>query len=231
MAGQEGKDKDKGNAASSPEDRSRDVAGRQDPIVERRRPQPGEPAVAGRTLRGFLGDSDRRGNRRLYFTKSLDYYAEFAVEDVLHTVAIPPDRLPFPGEEATEVTLKKDVLIAYTRDRESRPPDVFDLDYRRLPRMRPRTAQRNFADTEVLADCGYATYEVRTCSTCEVTCMGSTCEDTCKGGYSCEWYSCEDEHCTQATCNDTGCTGCCPFPSLDTQCGPSQIETACVVCQ
>jgi hypothetical protein len=77
---------------------------------------------------GFLGDSDRQGLRRLYFTRDLDYYAEFRVEDIVEMASIPAEALPFLGDEATRVTLRRDTTIEYTRVRTARPLDQFDLD-------------------------------------------------------------------------------------------------------
>ena len=63
---------------------------------------------------GFLGDSDRPGFRRLYFTRDLDYYAEFRTDDVVRIESIPADQPPFPGDEATRLTLRRDATVEYT---------------------------------------------------------------------------------------------------------------------
>ena len=102
----------------------------QDPLVERLRPDPSQPPQAVLTLAGLLGDSDRPGFRRLYFTRDLDYYAEFRTEDVVDTASIPPSQPPFLGDEATRLTLKRDAVVTYTRVRSPRPIDEFDLDVR-----------------------------------------------------------------------------------------------------
>ena len=102
----------------------------QDPLVERLRPDPSQPPQVALTFAGLLGDSDRPGFRRLYFTRDLDYYAEFRTEDVLDAVSIPPEQSPFIGDEATRLTLKRDGTIEYTRVRLPRPIDEFDLDVR-----------------------------------------------------------------------------------------------------
>ncbi|MBI0298053.1 hypothetical protein JBE04_27200 [Streptomyces sp. PRKS01-29] len=202
-------------------DRDRDIEGPQDPVVERRRPEPRKPAAKGLTLKGFLGDSDRAGYRRLYFTRTLDYYAEFSVQDVVDTARIPPERLPFPGEEATEVMLKKGANIEYTHNRVVRVPDEFDLDFRRLHRTRRRATPFEWTESPE-GECPPATWE----KTCEATCGDQfTCYDTyCMGG-SCDtcWETCY----TCGTCGKTGCTGCCPMRTDDPPCGPSAIETAC----
>jgi hypothetical protein len=48
---------------------------RQDPHVERLRPDPSQPPQRVIVLQGLLGHSDRPGYQRLYFTPELDYYA------------------------------------------------------------------------------------------------------------------------------------------------------------
>lgn len=98
----------------------------QDPLVERFRPDPAKPPEPALTLSGFLGNSDRAGSRRLYFGESLDYYAEFREDDVLHSASIPANEQPFLGEEATRVALGRDATVEYTRTGFARPPDGFD---------------------------------------------------------------------------------------------------------
>src|SRR5215207_11283373 len=83
-------------------------------FVERIRPDPSEPPERVRILEGLLGDSDREGYRRLYFTPELDYYAEFRAEDVLFSEPIPSDQPPFLGQEATTVGIRRDATIDYT---------------------------------------------------------------------------------------------------------------------
>ena len=71
----------------------------QDPFVERRRPDPSQPPEPVRELVSFLGESDREGYRRLYFTREQDYYAEFRTEDVIFSDPIPADQLLFLGQQ------------------------------------------------------------------------------------------------------------------------------------
>jgi hypothetical protein len=100
----------------------------QDPLVGRLRPDPAQPAKPALTLVGFLGDSDREGFRRLYFTRELDNYVEFRAEDVLDAGPIPPDQPPYLGDEATQLTVRRDAGLEFTRERAGRPLDEFDLD-------------------------------------------------------------------------------------------------------
>jgi hypothetical protein len=109
-----------------------------DPRVSSGRPDPAAAPARTTTLRGFFGDSDREGFRRLYLTKDLDYYVEFRVDDVVSIVDIPPDRQPFPGEQATEVSLRREATVEFTRTRTLEPPDEFDLDIRFAPRRQAR---------------------------------------------------------------------------------------------
>ncbi len=112
----------------SPDD-SPDISKRpQDPLVARLRPDPSQPPEPTRSLAGLLGDSDRPGFRRLYFTPELDYYAEFKSEDVVTVADIPPDQPPLMGESATRVTLNRDAPVDIVRMRRARPVDEFDLD-------------------------------------------------------------------------------------------------------
>jgi hypothetical protein len=119
----------------------------QDPYVERHRPDPSQPPEAVRILEGLLGDSDREGYKRLYFTRELDHYAEFRTEDVLFSEPIPSDQPPFLGQQATRVGLRQDATIEYTRVRTPRPVDEFDLDVRlAAPRgLRPEVEEERFA--------------------------------------------------------------------------------------
>jgi hypothetical protein len=114
----------------------------QDPLVERLRPDPSQPPQAVLTLAGLLGDSDRPGFRRLYFTRDLDYYAEFQTEDVLDIASIPAEQPPFLGHDATRVTLKRAATIEYTRVRSPRAIDEFDETAPQVRRAAPLSMSR-----------------------------------------------------------------------------------------
>jgi hypothetical protein len=103
---------------------------RQDPIVERKRPDPSEPVTPTTTLRGFLGDSDRADWRRIYLSRNLDYYAEVRISDIVHIGTIPAEHPPFPGEEASVVEVRSGADITFTRSHKARGSDPFDLDIR-----------------------------------------------------------------------------------------------------
>jgi hypothetical protein len=126
-------------------------------------------------MTGFLGDSDRPGFRRLYFTRDLDYYAEFRVEDVVDLESIPADQPPFRGEEATRLALRRDATLEYTRVRTARPLDEFDADVQ-LVRRRAAYDKRGRADD---------TWDTRCPSECETWCHIATCDGTCPNENTC----------------------------------------------
>jgi hypothetical protein len=108
-----------------------DISGRpQDPFVSQRKPTPEHRPERTLVLSGLLGDSDRSGHRRLYFNRNLDYYAEFATDDVLAAESVQPDQAPFVGMESTRVTLRRDARVSFTRIRSTQPLDEFDIDAR-----------------------------------------------------------------------------------------------------
>src|SRR5215475_519781 len=122
--------------APSSEDPSGIGGRRQDPYVSERLGGPSEQPAKTLSLSGLLGDSDRSGNRRLYFNKQLNYYAEFASADVVAVEAIPSDQPPFIGLESTRVTLRRDATVRFTQVRSAGPMDEFDLGLRLSPRRR-----------------------------------------------------------------------------------------------
>ena len=161
----------------------------QDPIVDRLRPSPAERPDAAVRMSGFLGDSDRPGFRRLYFTRDLDYYADFRVDDVLQIEPIPAEERPFRGDQATRVTIRRDATVEYTRTHTAQEVDEFDLDVqlrgRRTGRA-PAVMARMFGcptDDTCATQCGQDT-----CDTCATQCGQDTC-NTCM------------TFCGQDTCN------------------------------
>jgi hypothetical protein len=163
-----------------------DAASRaQDPFVARRRPDPAQPPEATTRMFGFLGDSDRPGFRRLYFTRDLNYYAEFRVDDVVELKAVPADQPPFRGDEATRLTLRRDANIEYTRDRTPQTVNEFDADVRLGRRRRGLFFDRRrgvnvgrMVESDPYTDCH------------DFTCYG-----TCAGDVSC---------CDQPSCDPPG---------------------------
>jgi len=96
--------------------------------VSRMRPDPAALSQPGLVLEGVVGDSDRPGHKRLYFSRSLTEYAEFSPADVAQIEDIPADQPPFVGLDATRVTIRRDAPVTFTRAQPARPLDEFDLD-------------------------------------------------------------------------------------------------------
>jgi hypothetical protein len=206
----------------------------QDPFVERLRPDPSRPPERLRILEGLLGDSDREGYKRLYFTRELDHYAEFRAEDVVFSEPIPPEQPPFLGQQATRVGLRREATVEYTRVRTPRPVDEFDLDVRlgapgglragaealplTLPDERPATQVGNTCPPTgcpvTFMTCGGwgcepcpggGTVGGQTCETCRQTCQGWTCHgSTCGPGCRTRRWTCDGSTCGVA------CTAGCP---------------------
>lgn len=179
---------------------------RQDPHVERFRPDPSQPAERPLVLSGLLGRSDRPGYTRLYLTRDLDYYVEFRSEDVIFSEPIPADEAPMRGLDATRLHVRRDTTIDYIWSRSARPVDEFDLDVKlgapaRGPWLPPETRG---------ADCpGFTAFGCRwtelpglgRCGprdTIAITiCRGNTCLDPCDTRITCD--TCQTA-CGQATC-------------------------------
>src|ERR1700747_117712 len=97
----------------------------QHPLVESLRPDPAQPAKKTIVLIGLPGKSDRPGYQRLYLTTKLGYYAEFLVSGILSAETIAADKSPFPGHEATQVTVARDANIQYITATSPHPVDEF----------------------------------------------------------------------------------------------------------
>jgi len=102
----------------------------QHPLVGRLKPDPSAPAERVTELIGLPGDSDRPGHQRLYLTARLDYYAEFQIQDIIYTEAVPAGQSPLSGLDVTRVSLGREATISYTWARSPQPVDEFDLDVR-----------------------------------------------------------------------------------------------------
>ncbi|MEV6978834.1 hypothetical protein [Kitasatospora sp. NPDC093806] len=188
------------------------------------------------TLSGLLGDSDRPGHRRLYFNKQLDYYAEFASEDVLSVEDVASDQPPFVGLGATKVTLRRDAPVSFTQVHTAPPLDEFDLDLRlaqprRTGQDTPVTVLPEGPETweaecpgPTWGDCPteFACATDFDCPTGITVCKPRTCQ--CTENATCE--TCAGDTCrtcgegTCATCRDATCFTC-------QTCG----RDTCVTCQ
>ena len=209
---EEQQSRDPGEKAGGPEGL------RQDPFVERLRRDPSQPPQPVRVLEGLLGNSDRVGYHRLYFTRELDTYAEFRTEDVVYREPIPPDQPPFQGLDASRVGIRRDAPVWYTQVRTPRPVDEFDLDVRLAAATRARaaiglTAWGTFCDCpatiggECQSQPACASDQTCGCPTGAITiCRGATC-DTCPT--QCEQGTCETcRRCGTFRCGTIrGCPG------------------------
>jgi len=177
---------------------------RPDSFVERFRGDPSQPPQPVRVLEGLLGNSDREGYHRIYFTREFDSYAEFRAEDYVYREPILPDQPPFIGLDASRVAIKRDAPIWYTQVRMPRPVDEFDLDIR-LSRPVPSTDVAAQAATACDTHC--AACPTCTCNTQCGTCPGNTCQTcntqcgTCPGNNTCQ--TCRTQ-CDQFTCDTCG---------------------------
>ncbi|UPJ53441.1 hypothetical protein IVB30_20255 [Bradyrhizobium sp. 200] len=198
----------------------------QHPLIERLKPDPAAPARRTIVLAGLPGNSDREGFQRLYLTASLDYFAEFAVQDILDSETIAPERSSL-GLECTQVTFERDAVIHYTWIRRSQPVDDFDLDVRLgsrkaarfggAPRLPPTLPDGTACDTchgtcdytceqgcvrTAQTDCGQAT-----CGNCTETCLTKCGQWTCTCLTMCHQDICVPtgtcQTCGEATCNCT----------------------------
>jgi hypothetical protein len=205
---------------------------RQDPLVERLRPDPAVPPPKVITLAGLLGDSERPGYKRLYFSTALDYYAEVRNEDILHIVSIEPPLPPFVGLDATRLTIDRGAMIDYVRSALADEFDDFDIDIQIGPAsgaygVHPLTySQVNCgtgvgcqgtiggcpSPTQPVTQC--AAYTCQTCQTCQTKCNQYTC-NTCNT--QCGQNTCH-------TCNEQTCHTC------NTQCGQNTCWNTCQTC-
>jgi hypothetical protein len=150
----------------------------QHPLVESLRPDPSQPAKKTVVLIGLPGKSDRPGYQRLYLTTKLNYYAEFLVSGILSSETIPADKSPFPGHEATQVTIGRDANIQYVTATSPQPVDEFDLDVR-LGAHVAATAPVNSGFTCVPGDVCTDNCPSQPSTACGHTCIGDTCCGTC----------------------------------------------------
>jgi hypothetical protein len=221
----------------------------QDPHVESVRPNPSEPPQRTQTLVGFLGDSDRPGMRRLYFSPALDHYAEFRSEDALSLTPVPPDQSPFPGHQVTQAVLRRDATVDYTHTHTPAPSDEFDLDVRLTPQQAisalPIQTALPFAcvTNTCLANCEvtvvrclteqiYCRPTLRTCyvfcavthATCQTNCNQNTCAQTCTCNTQCNQNTCANTCTCNTQCNQNTCANTC---TCNTQCNQNTCAQTC----
>jgi hypothetical protein len=208
----------------------------QSPYVERLKPDPSQPARRVIDLTGLAGNSDRPGYQRLYLTTRLDYYAEFLASDMLHSEAVAADQSPFPGHEATRVSVSRDATIHYIWARSPRPVDEFDLDVRLSPpaaaAAAPLIIRSPIGGTACTCDgtcdtcAGQAT--CHTCATCFTACQQATC-----AGQTCPNTQCQtcQQTCAGATCPNTQCNTCANHGTCQGTCATICQQMTCITCQ
>jgi hypothetical protein len=193
---------------SEPSDGSGNPRLPQHPLVEQLKPDPTQPAKRVLELVGLPGNSDRSGYQRLYLSTKLDYYAEFLDSDIVSTDTVPASDSPFPGYQATTVSIGRDATIQYVRVRSPQPVDEFDLDLRLGAPTAP-------AAPVLISPANGCTDACRTVATCPRTQCGGTCPHTqCQTCPATCPQTCQGATChAGATCAGHGtCLTCVPDP-------------------
>jgi hypothetical protein len=198
---------------------------RQDPLVERLRPHPAAPAPKVLELVGLLGNSDRPGHKRLYFSTALDFYAEVPIDNILHRAAIDAAQAPFVGHEASRLTVKRSAIIHYVRSVFADAIDDFDIDIQVSPGS---GSGIHTLTANSVANCGTGggcpgTFgcppQGQTAGTC-LTCQ--TCNTQC--GNTCQTCHTQCGQATCQTCNQQTCQTC------NTQCNQQTCWNTCQTC-
>ncbi len=220
----------------------------QHPYVERLKPDPSRPAKRVVELVGLPGNSDRPGYQRLYLTTKLDYYAEFLASDMVHSEAVAADQSPFPGQEATQVSVDRDATIHYIWARSPQPVDEFDLDIRLGARAAgPAVAAAATPACPALISPLDGCQPLPTPPPCiihtEATCPGHATCNTCPGQATCAAGATCAGH---ATCPNTQCNTCNTCPGQATcaagatcaghgtcqgTCATACQQMTCITCQ
>jgi hypothetical protein len=210
---------------ATPEDNVDKGLFEQDPHVDQLRPEPSAPPSDVVILEGLAGKSDREGWVRLYFNRTLTYYAEFRKEDIVFTEAIPPEQGPMVGLKATRVGIKKDAVVEYTRTTRAKAADEFDLDVQLGAAGTPGAALRPPDTRTPCGDTGTCD-TCLTCDTCRTRCNQPTCPQTqCQTCRTCQ--TCQ----TCQTCPDQGTCQTCQTNCNQRTCQITcTCETACQTC-
>jgi hypothetical protein len=181
----------------------------QHPLVDQLRPDPSIPPAPVAQLEGLPGNSDREGWGRLYFSRSLTYYAEFRKEDIVFTETVSTEQSPLAGLEVTRVGIRRDAVIEYTRTTRAKPSDEFDLDIQLAPG--PPTQRQPLNETNTCGTCNEntcitcQTCPLVTCHTCQTACEQGTCH-TCQTCNTCQTCATACHATCQGTCLSCVCT-------------------------
>jgi hypothetical protein len=214
----------------------------QDAYVSERLTGPSEVPARTLELSGLLGDSDRPGYRRLYFTKQLDYYAEFASADVVAVETLPKGQAPFIGLEATTVTLRRDATVSFTQVASAAAPiDEFDLDVRLgreygaapTPGLQPQTRETVCGGPDTV---NLTLRDTHLFAACTAEHMTKYITELKKGTCAVTEYNTLRTVCPGATCNQATCGTCVGQATCQTCVGQATCQTCgglatCDTCQ
>ena len=91
---------------------TRSVTLKQDPLVDRLRPDPSQPLPDVVVLFGYLGKSSEREHWRLYLTTQLNEYVEIAEGDILETESVATEKNLMGG---TRLWIRRDAPLQHVR--------------------------------------------------------------------------------------------------------------------
>jgi hypothetical protein len=111
---------------------------KQDPLVDKLRPDPSQPAPDVASLVGFLGKASGSGRWRLYLSAELNEFVEIAEADIVASESIATERNPLGG---TRLWIKRDAKLPYTRI-ESRQVQAEFLQGKITENFLPRAAMQ-----------------------------------------------------------------------------------------
>ena len=208
-----------------------------DAYVAARINDPGTGRRPSLTLVGLLGDSDRAGCRRLYLTTRLDYFVEFRTAEVVVVEDVAPAEPPFPGLDATRVTLVgeatvdwvrratgSDPFLLEARDAVTLPAEVTDLAHTweaNCPRVTHRFGHSDFEPCRPggggTGGGTFGPWPTRAGPTC-----GACTQDSCA---TCGENTCNS--CWGGTCVTCQGARCATMPGTCQTCGRATCEPGC----
>jgi hypothetical protein len=198
---------------------------KQDPFVDKLRPDPSAAPSAVMPIEGVPGSSSRDGWLRLYLNRSLTYYAEFRRADVVFTEPVALEQSTIAGLNTTRVGVLHDAVIEYTRTTRAKAQDEFDLDIQLaapsgVGASQPQIPTRTCPDNTFCGTCN---------GTCDATC-GRTCTcRTCQTCQTCPAQTCNTCHTQCGTCQT--CAGQQTCNTCNTQCGTCDTCAGQQTCQ
>jgi hypothetical protein len=217
---------------------SKDSGLREDAIISRLKPAPGQAPVGLTSYIGLLGRSPREGYWLLYSTLDMSQWMEINESDIVHSEQLPPDRSPFGSLGGTQVFVKQNASLTTSKTvsqthAASEPPDEFDLDVRlgggsaspAIPGTKIGGGPGGTCET-CLTQCSETKCQgggtCATCATCQTQCNQATCIATCATCQTnCNQATC---HTCQTNCNQATCHTC------RTQCNQPTCNATCITC-